>query len=86
MEKVVPEIFAEVLEKLQYARCGPNVWQRHEFHLFTHEKENRTALSLHADIAKGSAPFHKSRQQGKDLETELDKIVEAYRNRRFAKK
>jgi hypothetical protein len=77
----------EALGVLHYSKLKDDgtEWQYGQFHLFIRRKgRRRFILSLHADIPYPKPPFfHRAKRGGKELEVEMQKIIEAYNKRRL---
>jgi len=61
---------------------GTSEWRRSSFHLHTHPWAKRgVKLSLHKDAWKKPAPIftHKAENKGKDIEQELQRIQQKYK-------
>lgn len=86
--KLTPSTLKEALIRLGYCYMGvkgPNVeWRRRQYHLTFRQKKHEIVLRIHEDIPYALPPFHKARHRGKNLEAEIDKIMETYRRIRSA--
>jgi hypothetical protein len=76
----------EALGMLHYSKLKDDgtEWQHGLFHLFIYRKgRRRFVLSLHADVLCPKRPFsHRAKRRGKELDVEMQKIIDAYNKRR----
>jgi hypothetical protein len=82
------ETLIEALTILGYARLNSEggEWRRGKFHLFIRKRRKKgLTLSLHVDNPSALPPFHRARHKGRDLELEVQRILDAYAKRRMAK-
>jgi hypothetical protein len=81
LSKAKPETLFEALTRLQYARLNSDgsKWRHGKFHLFIRQRKKRgVVLNMHVDNPSPLPPFHRARYKGKDLEFELQRILDAY--------
>jgi hypothetical protein len=81
LSKVKPETLFEALSRLQYARLNSEgtEWRHGKFHLFIRRRKKRgVVLNMHVDNPSPLPPFHRARYRGRDLELELQRILDAY--------
>jgi hypothetical protein len=81
LSKAKPETLLEALTRLQYARLNSDgsEWRHGKFHLFIRQRKKRgVVLNMHVDNPSPLPPFHRARYKGKDLEFELQRILDAY--------
>ena len=85
LAKVKPEALTEALTMLRYVRLNSEGREcRHgKYHLFIRKRRKEgLTLSLHVDNPSVFPPFHRARHRGKDLEQEVQRILDAYAKRR----
>ena len=93
LRPVVLSDFLDALTIVGYSRLRPEEdpcleWRRGSFHLFlgTRGKRRRIlVLRMHRDVPSGAAPFHRAKRRGKELRTELNLVMEAYRRMRASR-
>jgi hypothetical protein len=81
LSKAKPETLFEALARLQYARLNSEgtEWRHGKFHLFIRRRKKRgVVLNMHVDNPSPLPPFHRARYRGRDLELELQRILDAY--------
>jgi len=88
LAKAKTETLTEALTMLHYARLNGEAseWRHGKYHLFIRKRRKRgLTLSMHVDNPSSFPPFHRARHKGKDLEQEVQRILDAYAKRRSAK-
>lgn len=81
------ETLKEALARLGYCNIGVKKscfeCRRHEYHLTVRDKGKRgITIQMHEDVPSFLPPFHRAKRESKSLETEMDKIFEAYKRTR----
>ena len=82
--RFVPCSLEQALTRIGYCHVGTKgsagEWRRREYHLTVRPHHKRgLVLQLHEDVPYSLPPFHRAKHEGKNLEAEIDKILEAYR-------
>jgi hypothetical protein len=81
------ETLFEALTMLHYVKVNSEAseWRHGKYHLFIRKRRKRgLTLSMHVDNPSPLPPFHRARHKGKDLEMEVQRILDAYAKRRSA--
>ena len=76
-----PQTLIEALENLGYLRVRGMEWRRRKFHMILNPRKTKATISLHVEVDKISSSHH-SRQHGKDIKKELERIKQEYRRLR----
>jgi hypothetical protein len=82
------ETLFEALTMLRYVKINSEAseWRHGKYHLFIRKRRKKgLTLSLHVDNPSALPPFHRARHKGRDLELEVQRILNAYAKRRSAK-
>ncbi|MCJ7634466.1 hypothetical protein MUP77_18995 [Candidatus Bathyarchaeota archaeon] len=76
-----PQTLIKALENLGYRSSREMEWRRRNFHAILNPRKNKVTINLHVEIDKISSCHH-SRQHGKDITKEFERIKQEYRRLR----
>jgi hypothetical protein len=87
LTRAKPETLFEALTMLHYVSVNSEAseWRHGKYHLLIRKKRKKgLTLNIHVDSPSPFPPFHRARHKGRDLELEVQRILDAYIKRRSA--